>query len=209
MSYIFMDESWDLWFDKKWSSKYFIITFLFQKQEKTSELIMKKLFHRLKGKKVKIRWWVFHCCKEDRVNIIKALRLIEEKDLSCMTLILNKDRVYTKLQNQKHILYNWVVNILIDTIINKNIIPKNDKITFVASRRETSKTLNENFLSYLKSKHKDQPNINFEIRTPYQEKWLQVADILSYAVYQKYERNDNELYDIIEKLILEERRVFN
>ena len=209
MSYIFMDESWDLWFDKKWSSKYFIITFLFQKQEKTSELIMKKLFHRLKGKKVKIRDWVFHCCKEDRVNIIKALRLIEEKDLSCMTLILNKDRVYTKLQNQKHILYNWVVNILIDTIINKNIIPKNDKITFVASRRETSKTLNENFLSYLKSKHKDQPNINFEIRTPYQEKWLQVADIVSYAVYQKYERNDNELYDIIEKLILEERRLFN
>ena len=54
MAYIFMDESGDLWFDKKWSSKYFIITFLFQKHGKTSDLIIKKLFHQLKGKKVKI-----------------------------------------------------------------------------------------------------------------------------------------------------------
>lgn len=208
MSYIFMDESWDLWFDKKWSSTYFVITFLFQNDRKTSDLIIKKLFHWLKGKKVKIKWWVFHCCKESSVNIIKALHLIKDKKLACMTLILNKEKVYTRLQNQKHILYNWVVNFLINVLISKNILPKDEKIFFVASRRETNKNLNENFVSYLKSQNKDKLDIEFIIKTPYQDKGLQVVDILSYAIYQKYEKWNSKLYSIIEKLIIEEKFLF-
>jgi hypothetical protein len=44
-----------LGFDKKGSSQYFVITFLFLKHQKTANLIIKKLFHRLKGKKIKIK----------------------------------------------------------------------------------------------------------------------------------------------------------
>ena len=209
MAYIFMDESWDLWFDKKWSSKYFVVTFLFQNDEKTSDSIIKKLFHRLKGKKVKIRSWVFHCCKESENNIKKALTLIKDKKLACMALILNKEKVYTRLQNEKHILYNWVVNLLIDVLITKNILPQEEKIFFIASRRETNKTLNENFLSYLKSQNKDKLDIEFVIKTAYQEKGLQVVDVLSYAVYQKYEHGNDELYSMIENLIIEEKNLFS
>lgn len=170
MAYIFMDESWDLWFDKQWSSKYFVVTFLFQNDQKTSDSVIKNLFHRLKGKKVKIRSWVFHCCKESEENIQKALTLIKDKKLSCMALILNKEKVYTRLQNEKHILYNWVVNLLIGVLVTKNILPQDEKIFFIASRRETNKTLNENFISYLSSQNKDKLDIEFIIKTPYQDK---------------------------------------
>ena len=125
-----------------------------------------------------------------------------------MALILNKEKVYTRLQTEKHILYNWVVNLLIDVLITKNILPQEEKIFFIASRRETNKTLNENFLSYLKSQNKDKLDIEFIIETPYQKKGLQVVDVLSYAIYQKYENGNDELYSMIEKLIIEEKFLF-
>ena len=125
-----------------------------------------------------------------------------------MALILNKEKVFTRLQNEKHILYNWVVNLLIHVLITKNILPQEEKIFFIASRRETNKTLNENFLSYLKSQNKDKLDIEFIIETPYQKKGLQVVDVLSYAIYQKYENGNDELYSMIEKLIIEEKFLF-
>ena len=126
-----------------------------------------------------------------------------------MALILNKEKVYTRLQNEKHILYNWVVNLLIDVLITKNILPQEEKIFFIASRRETNKTLNENFLSYLKSQNKDKLDIEFVIKTAYQEKGLQVVDVLSYAIYQKYEHGNDELYSMIENFIIEEKNLFS
>lgn len=208
MTFIFMDESWDLGFDKKGSSQYFVITFLFLKHQKTANLIIKKLFHRLKGKKIKIKSWVFHACKESPSHIKKALLLIREKECKVMSLIVNKEKVYTRFQNQKHLLYTWVVNVLVDSLITKNSIPKDEKINFIASRRETNKSLNDNFLAYLSNKHKDQPQLEFAIKTPYQEKGLQIADIVSYAVYQKYEHQDNGYYQLIEKLMIEEKFLF-
>jgi hypothetical protein len=86
-----------------------------------------------------------------------------------MTLILDKQKVYTNFQDQKHMLYNRVVNVLIDNLITYNLFSDKEKFIFVASRRETSKTLNENFIEYLKNRHKDQPNIEFTIKSP-QEK---------------------------------------
>ena len=126
-----------------------------------------------------------------------------------MALILNKEKVYTRLQTEKHILYNWVVNLLIDVLITKNILPQEEKIFFIASRRETNKTLNENFLSYLESKNKDKLDIEFVIKTPCQEKGLQVVDIVSYVIYQKYENGNDERYGMIEELIIEEKNLFS
>jgi hypothetical protein len=88
-----------------------------------------------------------------------------------MTLVLDKRKVYSHTNSEKHVLYNIIVNKLLDAVINKNLVSDKDEIIhFIASRRETSKTLNEQFVNYLKNKHKDQPNIIFEIKTPHQSK---------------------------------------
>ena len=45
MSYIYMDESWDLTFWAEWNnSKYFVISFLITKTEKDAEIIMKNFY---------------------------------------------------------------------------------------------------------------------------------------------------------------------
>ena len=62
-----------------------------------------------------------------------------------MTIYLNKLKVYTRLQDEKQILYNYVTNILLDRIITKKLVDKTKRIHLIASRRETNKFLNENF----------------------------------------------------------------
>jgi FAD synthase len=65
-----------------------------------------------------------------------------------MCIYLNKKKVYTKLQDEKHVLYNYVTNILLDRIFTKKLLKGKD-FKFIASRRETNKFLNENFKEYL------------------------------------------------------------
>ena len=126
-----------------------------------------------------------------------------------MTIYLNKSKVYTNLQNEKHLLYNYVVNILLDRITTKKIIPTKDAIEFIASRRETSKLLNHNFLGYLKRNIASKPfTLDFHIKTPLQEKWLQIVDFCCWAIFQKYEKQEESYYDLIKPLIIEEKWLF-
>ena len=37
-----------------------------------------------------------------------------------MSIYLNKKKVFTKLHDEKHVLYNYVTNILIDRVYTKN-----------------------------------------------------------------------------------------
>lgn len=210
MAYIYIDESWDLGFDfgKNRTSKYFVITFLFSKNKEITDNTIKKFFQWLKWKKIKIKSWIFHSFKESPQTISKLLKLLSEKDIKIMSLILDKQKSYLYLHESKHFIYNRVVNILIDMIISNKLLPNNEKIIFIASRRETSKTLNENFLSYLEHKHIDRPNIEFHIETP-QEKWLQLADCVCYSIYQKYEHNNKIYYDIINSKIIVEKIILN
>ena len=204
MAYIYMDESGDLGFDiTKWrTSKFFVITFLITKDEKTPNIIMKKSFNWMKHKKIKIKWWVFHAFSHLESTIQKVLNIAIEYDISIMALVLDKRKVYSYTNSEKHVLYNIIVNKLLDAVINKNLVSDKDEIIhFIASRRETSKTLNEQFVNYLKNKHKDQPNIIFEIKTPHQSKGLQLVDTISFSIYKKYENNNLDFYEIFEKKI--------
>lgn len=73
MSYIFLDESGDLGFDfnKKKTSKFFIVTFLFMENNKLSiEKIIKKTHFELK-KKIKRKIGVFTCGKRKTDNSSK------------------------------------------------------------------------------------------------------------------------------------------
>jgi hypothetical protein len=115
---------------------------------------------------------MLHATKEKPLTRIKLLRLCAEcNEVSIMTIYLDKSKVYTKLHDEKHILYNYIVNILIDRIVTKKLLPSHEKIQFIASRRETNKVLNDNFISYLRNQTKDHEiAIDFSIKTPHSEK---------------------------------------
>src|SRR3989344_6027588 len=162
MAYIFLDESGDLGFDfqKAKTSKFFIITFLFIRNKNPLEKIVKKIFHGFSKKELRHHSNILHGHKETPKTRLKALKLMALEDVSILSIYLNKKKVYTKLQDEKHVLYNYVTNILLDRVYTKKLVPTDEKISLIASRRETNKFLNQNFTTYLKSQTKNNHKID-------------------------------------------------
>ena len=210
MSYIFMDQSGDLGFDfsKDGTSDYFVIAFLFVKEKKPIEKIIRKAFTALSRKNIKHHSGVLHCYKEHPRTRQRVLSLLAEKDISIISIYLNKHKVYTRLHDEKTILYNYVTNILLDRVYSRKLLQ--DPVAFIASKRETNRFLNENFKEYLEKQvmanHRQQ--IGIEIKTPAQEKCLQLVDFVCWAMYRKRQWGDNSYYDLIKKKIVEENPLF-
>lgn len=212
MAYIFMDESGDLGFDKekKRTSKTFVITFLFSESRRPIEKVIKKVFSKLPLKVKKTHPGCLHATKETAKTRRSLLNALSKLDISVLSITLNKDKVYTKFQNEKHLLYNYVTNILLDRIIRKKIIPTNQPINLVASQRETNAFLNSNFKSYLSSQVKNNHKLDIDITiTPsHGDKCLQAADFICWAIYRKLESGDPIYYNLIKSKILENNKLF-
>lgn len=204
MAYIYMDESGDLSnIEILWNTKFFNITFLYCKDKRTPNSIIKKLNRWMLWKWVKVVW-IFHACHEKESSILKALRLVSQKDIHIMNLRIDKSKFNKK--EDVHELYNKAVDELIRFVFSSRFVDKNEITFFIASRRETNKALNEKFLQFFKYKYQRE-NIKFQISTPIQEKWLQVVDIVSHAFFRKYEFNDTTEYNIIQDKILIEEKI--
>ena len=206
-----MDESGCLGFDfnKKKTSNYFVVACLFTPSKRPLEKIVKKVHIGLRQQLHK-HPGVLHCNKETQATRKRLFKLLKEKEFSIMAIYLNKRKVYTRLQDEKHVLYNYVTNILLDRIFSKRFSPVIKNITLIASKRETNKFLNENFSRYLNNKVTNTHNIQFtvNIKTPAEEKSLQVVDFVSWALFRKYEYGDESYYDLIKEKIIEENPLF-
>lgn len=213
MAYIFMDESGCLGFDftKSKTSKHFIITFLLVNNAHILDKIVSKTFCSISPKKRRNHSGMLHCYKEDNKTRIKLFSLVKEKEVSIMVISLNKHKVYTKLKDEKTILYNYVTNILLDRLATKKLLPIRDKITLVASQRETNRFLNENFKHYLQTQISTTHKVllDVSIKPASTVKGLQIVDFISWAIFRKYEHNDDYFYNMIKNLIVEESQLFS
>jgi hypothetical protein len=210
-TYIFMDESGDLGFNtKKKSSRFFVVTFMFAQHKRSIEKVIRKISRMLRGKYKKGFSGVLHACKEKPQTCIRLLRQLSQKDISIVCILLDKKKVYTRLHQKKHVLYNYITNILLDRVFTKKLIPLDKKIHLIASRRETNKVLNTNFKNYLKQQVSNNHlfSIEIEIRTPSQEKCLQAVDFACWSIFRKYEHQDNSYYNYIQEKIVEEKPLF-
>lgn len=215
MAYIFLDESGDLGFDfsKSKTSNYFIISFLFLKDQKIKNSvgkIVKKIYQNFSKTGKRHHGGTLHCYKEEPKTRLRLLNLLAQKDISIITIYLNKRKVYTKLQNEKQVLYNYVVNILLDRLFTKKLVPLNEKIFLIASRRETNKFFNENFKDYLKNQSQNNHNVDIDvcIKTPFEEKCLQIADFVCWSIFNKHEHGDETYYNLLKRKIIEENSLF-
>jgi hypothetical protein len=211
MSYILLDESGDLGFNnqKQNTSKSFIVTFIFINQKRPIEKLVRNIHIHLR-KKYKIRNSVLHAVREESNTITRMCKGLVEKHVKIMTIFLNKSKVYTKLRDEKHILYNYIVNILLDRILSHKLINLNENIVLIASKRETNKFLNINFQDYLNRqiKNKHAIDIKIEIKSPAEEKCLQAVDIASWCIFRKYEFNDEKYYRFLKSVIVEENTLY-
>lgn len=209
MAYIYVDESGDLGFSNKiWSSKYFIITFLIVKNEKDPEIIMKNVRKRAIWKWIKINWTFFHSNKESTNTIKRILDLTSRKDVKIVASVINKKELPYNLKSSPHILYNNVVYKLLEICKNRWFFVVWDLINFIASRRETKKTLNEKFKQDILIQLNDILKIKIQIKAPWFDKWLEIVDAVAFALHKKYEHDDYELYWIIKNKVILEKQIF-
>lgn len=211
MAYIYMDESGDLGFnDYELNSRFFIITFLIANNEKEISNVMKNLYKWMEGKKVRRKKSAFfHANQEWKASVKRALDLVSRRDIKVVSLVLQKDIISRKDKENIHSLYNKAVWYLLEQCERRNYLTYKDKHYFIASRKETKRQLNENFISYLASSHSDLLDIDIIIDNPSQVKWLELVDPISFAIYQKYEYWDLELYSVIKNKIILELQNFN
>jgi hypothetical protein len=140
----------------------------------------------------------------------RLLKLLNESEVSILVVVLDKAKVYSKLQNEKVVLYNYITNILLSRLFTKRPVSLTGKIILVASQRETNNFLNENFKQYISNQAKENHrlNIEVEIKTPAAEKALQITDFACWAIYRKYEFGDDSYYNIIISKIIEESPLY-
>lgn len=212
MSYIFVDESGDLGFDFKKSktSHYFVVAFLFVKDKRILDKTVKKIFKGFSAVESRNHHGLLHAHKESPKTRQKFLKIFHEKKAAdIISIYLNKKKVYTRLQDEKHVLYNYVTNTLLDRVYTKKLIPTDKKISLIISRRETNKFLNENLSSYIKSQAANKKlNIEIEIKSPSSEKGLQAADMICWSIFKKHEHGEDSYYNLIKQEIIEESPLF-
>jgi undecaprenyl pyrophosphate synthase len=215
MSYIFFDESGDLGFDfsKQKTSRYFLVTFLFleNNQKRSLEKITKKVFSQLTPNQKKTHCGVFHAIKEKVSTRKKILKMLENKKIKVFSAYLDKKKLFARLNNEEVFIYNLAVNFLLNKIFSQNFLPQDEKIIFVASKRETNKFLNKNFKAYLKQEveQNHRLNIEIEIKVPSEEKCLQLVDTLSWSLFRAKEHLDDSYKKLFLSKLEEEFALFD
>jgi len=208
MAYIFLDESGDLGFSEK-SSKWFLITVAIIPDSRVLEHAVKKIWRSLRKKHAHVG--ELHASNEKDVTRRRMLHMLAKIDcLQVMTVVLNKTKVYIDLQNQKNYLYNFTANILLDGLHSRDILADDELINLVVDRKDTKKSLRDNFVSYLTTsmKRRRKGTFKVELHASHENKSLQAVDFVSWAIFRKYKHNDFEFYEIIKDKIVDERLLF-
>jgi hypothetical protein len=192
--YVFIDETGDL---GETGSKYFIITAIWIDEPAPFDRLIKNMrrhkFHKELSKACEIK------ANNSSSELVKyILKKFSEMDsVHAQSIILEKKKIYSAyLKGNKDKLYNFVcghlANIAIDS---KRLILRIDK-------SKGKQSLVEDFNCYIERKFKEARwTRDLECYHSWSESWsgLQIADVVSWAVFQKYEWDNDYYLRIIEK----------
>ncbi|MCR4277965.1 MAG: DUF3800 domain-containing protein [Candidatus Berkelbacteria bacterium] len=208
MSYIFLDESGDLGFKKR-SSKWFVFTVVLANDPKHLERAVNRTWRPLKKKHRSVG--KLHATKEKDVTRKRLLTSIGKiEDLQILSIALDKSKVHIDLQSQKHFLYNYTANLLLELLYSQKVVDGGEVIELFVDRKDTKKELQENFVRYLMDSFgkMGKGEVSITLHTSHQNKSLQAVDFVAWAVFQKYERKITKFYDLVESKIVVERLVY-
>lgn len=208
MIYIFLDESGDLGF-KKSSSKWFLFTIAMTSDARSLERVTRKVWRSLKKKHKRLG--ELHASHEKDITRKRMLKEISGVNgLKVLCVVLNKQKVYVDLQNQKNYLYNYTANILLDRLHTREVLKQKESVHLFIDRKDTKKRLRENLIRYLTDSMKKRSNGLFavELHSSHENKSLQAVDFISWAIFRKYEHGDYGFYEIIKNKITDEWLLF-
>lgn len=210
MAYVFLDESGDLGFDfrKKGTSRYFVIAALFCRHKRPVERAVIDV-HRSLRKKYRVMSGVLHAAGEEEATRVRLCKKLAERDVRLMTVYVDKRQVFARLREEKHVLYNYVANILLGRLVTWRVARRGEDVELIVARRETSSFLNDNFKAYLSDQSSSRgPQLRVRICSPHEEKGLQAVDMACWAMFRKYELDDSRYSRLLQPIVVEENALF-
>lgn len=190
-----MDETEDL--GEKKGSKYFIITAVWvDKYSEFDRLIKNMRRHKFKKQLKKVNELKANKSKPDvRIHLLKKINDIGSA--RAHSVILDKSKLYSKyLTNNRHKLYNYVCGVLASSMELDS-----KKIMIHIDRSKCKKSLRDDFDKYINDKFiQNRWNVEVKVQHSWSHAWsgLQIADFVSWAVYQNFEFNDDSYFKLIE-----------
>ncbi|HON84234.1 MAG TPA: DUF3800 domain-containing protein [Caldisericia bacterium] len=202
---VFIDESGDFGFkNKKGTSKFFIIGAAIIKEQFVPEIrrIIKKIRNKLgKNKKKKLQEIKFSNSSH-KVKKLVINNLIKH-ELGYYFIVIDKSKIYenSKLKNKYDYFYNYGFKLLLEKIIKD--FNNNERFSFVFDGRR--KGVKE-YISKL-IKNNEIPEIKYEIKEidSKSEIAICIIDFPVGVIFQKYEHNNFELYELLKPKIKEEK----
>lgn len=194
--YVFIDETGDL---GEAGSRHFIITAIWTDDTYMFDRLIKNM-RRHKFKKELHKAQEIKANKSSKELIEYILNKFSEMNgTHAQSIILEKEKNYSDyLKKDKHKLYNYVCGHLgTINIDSKNLIIRID-------RSKGKQMLIDDFNQYLDKKFKENKwNRKVSIYHSYSQSWsgIQIADVVSWAVFQKYEYGNESFFKIIEKKV--------
>lgn len=189
---MYLDESGDL--GKQ--SRYLIISALMVDNPADLQRIIKNMRRYKFKKELKKAVEIKANSSSDAVIKYMLEKLNSVKGSKVFYMILEKKKTYSEfLKTNKNKLYNYVAGKLA-----KNIILEELDLEIKIDKSKGKQLLQSDFNNYFCLKIREKSNIRkININHSYSHSWegLQFADILSWALFQKFEHGNNEYIDIL------------
>ena len=191
MKYIYIDESGDLG-DKYSSSKYFVLGAIVVNNPKDLNRIIKETkrkYSDIIGRDLEVKG-----NKTDRNVLKKILSKLDNIDYEVLAIFLDKQNRYNVPGFYNHnVLYDTLASKLAEKIIINS--PTNVIVDKSKNKHEEILVFNERFSSGLNNPNNFSVNINHVNSINY--KGLQIADIITWSVFQSLEYNNSEFINLI------------
>jgi hypothetical protein len=184
--------------------RYFVISCIDTKNPKELHNIMKK--------KIKIAKDIFPQVTRDGYEIkgsnaypsIKhhILESVASKNLTISYIVADKKHVDPKLLNDKNLLYNFLLKILIDEVITSNC--RNRKINLRLDNKTVKVQSINSFSDYISIHLNYQRMLNLDLDIEYIDSKardgyiIQAADYVANAIYSYYEYKNGMYYDLLQ-----------
>lgn len=212
MWYLYLDESGDLGFDfvNKKPSKFFTVTILALTGKDNDKQLIKEanvtLRRKLNPPNKRKRLITELKGNGTTIEVKKYLyQRIKDVDFSIYSINLEKRGSLNEMIENKARVYNYISHLLLQKIPFDNA---NTNVNLIIDKSKSKKEIaefNEFIRTQIEARINPRVSLYINHAISHQFKGLQIADVFSWGIFRKYEKNDTEWYDYFsEKIACEE-----
>lgn len=206
MWYLYLDESGDLGFDfvNKKPSKFFTVTILVLNSILNNRKLIKAVKITLRRKlnpPHKRKRIVQELKGRDTILDVKKYFYKKTKDIQfdLYTINLNKRRVYERLIKNKSRIYNFIARQVLDKIPFEKADTRIELIIDKSKSKPEIAEFNEYIRRQLEARIDPKTPLDIYHWLSNETPGLQAADMFCWGIFEKYERNKKEWYEIFAK----------